>query len=253
MSTTQEYYIRNASETEARGPFNHEQLLSLAENGQVDPDTFYYDAGTEAWTPVSGNADLMATLFPAKKLLRVKAKDAGQMKTLNTISEDERAITVDDMLLAAEGRTEDTKDSADPAIQQSRAASLGSYSVLGMLLITSAAYVLPHIDLLIALDLPGILAVPLVLLGLFNLVLAICILLGAVSTYPLIRFAAMLGVGFAGTLFYLNDQPTLALATLATGVGIYFCTILLNLWGLVLFSSAGLLGALFIAKHFLMG
>jgi hypothetical protein len=253
MSNTQEYYIRNASETEARGPFNQEQLISLAENGQVDPDTFYYDAGAEAWTLVSGNAELMATLFPAKKILRVKAKGADQMKTLNTISEDERAITVDDMLLAAEGRTEDTKDSADPAILQSRAASLGSYAVLAMLLFTGAAYALPHIDVLIALDFAAIFAAPLVILGLFNLVLAICILLGAVSTYPLIRFAAMLGVGFAGTLFHLNDQPTLALATLATGVGIYFCTILLNLWALILFASVGLLGALVLAKHFLVG
>jgi hypothetical protein len=157
------------------------------------------------------------------------------------------------MLLAAEGRTEDTKDSADPAILQSRAASLGSYAVLAMLLFTGAAYALPHIDVLIALDFAAIFAAPLVILGLFNLVLAICILLGAVSTYPLIRFAAMLGVGFAGTLFHLNDQPTLALATLATGVGIYFCTILLNLWALILFASVGLLGALVLAKHFLVG
>ena len=35
MATTQEFYIREASENEARGPFNMEQLVSLAETGQV--------------------------------------------------------------------------------------------------------------------------------------------------------------------------------------------------------------------------
>jgi len=38
---TQEFYVRNESETEARGPFNLEQLLSLAENGQVTAETLY--------------------------------------------------------------------------------------------------------------------------------------------------------------------------------------------------------------------
>ena len=31
----EEIYIRNETETEARGPFNLEQLVTLAENGQV--------------------------------------------------------------------------------------------------------------------------------------------------------------------------------------------------------------------------
>ena len=32
---TEEIYIRSEAETEARGPFNLEQLVSLADNGQV--------------------------------------------------------------------------------------------------------------------------------------------------------------------------------------------------------------------------
>ena len=43
---TQEFYIRNASETEARGPFNLEQMVSLAEAGQVTADTLYYEAAS---------------------------------------------------------------------------------------------------------------------------------------------------------------------------------------------------------------
>lgn len=66
--STQEYYIRKAHEADARGPFTLEQLSSLAENGQADPDTFYYDAATEAWTAISANPALMESLFPAKKI-----------------------------------------------------------------------------------------------------------------------------------------------------------------------------------------
>ena len=33
----QEIYLRNATDTEARGPFNLEQVTSLADAGQVTP------------------------------------------------------------------------------------------------------------------------------------------------------------------------------------------------------------------------
>ncbi len=249
MSTTQEYYIRKASETEARGPFNLEQLVSLAENGQVDPDTFYYDAASEAWSPISSNAVLQETLFPTKKVLRIKPKSASEVKNLNTFDESERSITVDDMLLAAEGRTEDTQDKADPSILQARAAAVGGYTALGILVVMAAAYMLPHIDLVTKMDLKGILAHPTILLGVLNLILALCVGLGALGAYPVVRFAAMLGFGFAGTLYYFDGQTTLLLLSAAAAVGLYFCTILLNMPGVIIFAAVGLLGALGIAQH----
>jgi hypothetical protein len=249
MSTTQEYYIRKASETEARGPFNTEQLISLAENNQADPDTYFYDAATEAWSPISGNAALMETLFPTKKVLRVKPKSAADVKNLNTVGDNDKAITVDDILLAAEGRTEDTKDKADPAISQSRAAAIGGYACLGILVITAAAYTLPYIDLITKLDTDGILANPIIILGVFNLILALCVGLGATNTYPLVRFAAMLGFGFAGTLYYFEGESTLLLLSAASAVGLYLCTILLNMPAVLLFAVIGLLGSLGIAQH----
>ncbi|MCX6938777.1 MAG: DUF4339 domain-containing protein [Verrucomicrobia bacterium] len=250
MSTTQEYYIRKASETDARGPFTLEQLSSLSENGQVDAETYYYDAATEAWAPINGNAELMQTLFPTKKVLRVRAKAANEMKTLNTVSENDRPITVNDMLLAAEGRTEDTRDKADPAIARGQAANIGSYASLTILLVTAAAYLLPHIDIVTTLDLPAILQAPLIILGVINLLLAVCIGLGAVSSYPFIRFAAMLGLGFAGTLFYFNGD-TLPLAfSAAAALGLYLCTILLNIAGVIFFALLGVLGAIGLAHHF---
>jgi hypothetical protein len=249
MSTTQEYYIRKATETDARGPFTLEQLASLAETGQVDPETYYYDAAAENWVAIGGNPTLLETLFPAKKNLLVKAKTSDQMKTLNTFSSADRPITVNDMLLAAEGRTDDTRNKADPSIAEGRAAAIGLYSALAILIVAAAAFILPSIDLLLALDIGGLLQNPLSLLGLLNLGLAVCLGLGSVGAYPVVRFAAMLGLGFTGTVFYLQGD-TLPLAfSAATMAGLFFCTIALNLPGVVLSSFLGFVGACALASH----
>ena len=247
--STQEYYIRKANETDARGPFTLEQLSSLAENGQADADTFYYDAATEAWTAINANSALMETLFPAKKSLRVKAKTVTQVSNLNTMTANDRAITVNDMLLAAEGRTEDTKGKADPVIAQGRAAAVGLYTALGILVVTAAAYILPDIDLLFGLDFAGLLLSPLPLLGLFNLGLAVCLGLGATGAYPSVRFAATLGFGFAATVFFLQDQTIPLACSAAAAAGLYGCTLLINLPGVIFFGAAGLVGAVGLAKH----
>ena len=112
---TQEFYIREASENEARGPFNLEQLVSLAETGQVTLDTLWYDPALEDWALIGSNDDLKAQLFPEKRKLRMKVKEV----IPTTKKEDSLApITVEDMLAGAEGRTADTKDKADPGIMQ---------------------------------------------------------------------------------------------------------------------------------------
>jgi hypothetical protein len=60
---TQEFYIRQASDNEARGPYNLEQLISLSKNGGVTGDTLFYDASSEKWTPIGESADLEKTIF----------------------------------------------------------------------------------------------------------------------------------------------------------------------------------------------
>jgi len=63
---TQEFYIRQASDNEARGPYNLEQLISLSECGSVTSDTLFYDASSENWTPICENADLKKIIFSKK-------------------------------------------------------------------------------------------------------------------------------------------------------------------------------------------
>lgn len=249
MSTTQEYYIRSATETDARGPFTLEQLQSLAENGQVDLSCYFYDAAAEAWVCIADHPPLLSALFPEKKTLRVKAKTDAQVKTLNTMSAADRPITVNDMLLAAEGRTEDTRDKADPAIAQARAATIGLYSCLAILVVTAAAYILPSIDVIMSGNFGAMLHSPLIFLGALNLALGICVGLGSVGVYPTVRFAAMLGLGFTGCLFYFEGLQLPVLFAAATAVGLYFGTIVLNIPGVIASALLGFVGACGLAHH----
>src|SRR5262245_53214568 len=131
---TQEFYIRNASETEAHGPFTQEQLVSLAEAGKVDQQTLYYEAGTEQWIAIGANAELKATVFPEKRVLTIKPKD--RIESVNAAADLAPPLSVNDMLAAAEGRTAETKDKRDKTISMERAARIGRYACIFMLFLS---------------------------------------------------------------------------------------------------------------------
>lgn len=237
---TQEFYIRNASETEARGPFTHEHLISLAETGQITRDTLYYDAGQEQWMPLGGNAELAAVAFPEKVTLKLKSKT--KLKTINVADVSAAPISVDDMLAAAEGRTAETEDKLDPAIARQRAAAIGLYSAIVVLLISAAALMLPSIDILTKPELAVIIQHPLALLGAFNAVLALLLVLQVTQAYPLVRFSAAMGTGLVGFLLWTQGQTT-PLAAFAVGsAGLYFCTVFVNFVGVGLAAGLGLAG-----------
>lgn len=238
---TQEFYVRNESETEARGPFNLEQLTSLAENGQVTIDTLFYDAATEQWVAISSNDNLRNTLFPEKKKLKIRTET--KTETLNTATSDSTPpITVDDMLAAAEGRTSDTKDKKDPAIAMARAAALGCWSCVLILVVAAAAELLPAIDFLTAFDVSKLLDHPLVILGAVDVVFAVLLALGMVSMYPVVRFRAALGLGFLGFIFFTQGLSLPLLAVLAGSVGLYLCTVTVSLPLVAVTALAGLAG-----------
>ncbi len=239
---TQEFYIRNASETEARGPFTHEHLISLAETGQITKETLYYDSTKEEWVAMSEDKDLVAIVFPEKVVLKLKGKT--KLKTVNITDTNAAPISVDDMLAAAEGRTADTQDRLDPGIARARAATIGLYSAVTLLVISALALIAPSIDVLISPTLGTIIQHPLALLGVFNLVLALMLLLQVTQAYPLVRFSAALGVGMVGFLLWTQGQ-TMPLSAFAIGsAGLYFCTVFVSFAGIGLAAGLGLTGML---------
>lgn len=226
---TEEFYIRNETDEEARGPFNFEQLSSLAENGQVTRETLYYDAEKESWVPVGEDEPLIARLWPEKRKLTVKAK--ANIASLNKASEDAAPIEVTDMLAAAEGRSADTKDKADPAEAMARNAKIGLHACTVTLFVSAAALLAPSIDVLVAGDYLSLLKQPFPLLGAIDFVLGLLMALGTVSMYPFVRFRAALGAGFLGLVFWSQNDPMILVGVIAGSVGLYFSTVFTNLLG----------------------
>lgn len=245
---TQEIYIRNATETEARGPFSAQQVSDLADAGQVTAETLIYDAVAEQWVVLKSNPELMAAVFPEKKKLTLKAKD---IKTLNQPTESARAITVDDMLAAAEGRTEDTSGKSDPQIAMARAAKLGMWGALATLVAAAAAEILPGTDALMSMDSAKLLAQPLVILGVVDLALAVLLGLGMTNLYPFVRFRAALGFGLMGFMYYVQGESVPLLAAAAGSIGLYLCTVFVSMIPALLAVLAGIGGMGLLAWHFL--
>lgn len=245
---TQEIYIRNANDTEARGPFGLAQLTSLAEAGQITPETLVYDAATEQWAALNTQAELYAQVFPEKKKLILKAKE---FKSLNKPTDDAKPIDVTDILAAAEGRTDDTKDKEDPEIAMMRAAKIGTIGALVALLIGAAGEILPSVDVITSGDIGAVIGQPLVLFGALDLFLAVMLGLGVISLYPLVRFRAALGFGFLAFIFYAQGSPMLLIYAGAGCAGLYLCTIFITLVPAILAAAAAVGGMGLLTWQFL--
>ena len=246
---TQEFYIRNETDTEARGPFTIEQLVSLIDSGQLTPATMFYDATTEQWTTIESSPDLKATLFPERKKLIVRQKE--KLDTLNRDSDARAPITVNDMLAAAEGRTADTKDKKDPAEAMARAAALGRWTAIVAMIAAAAGEILPSTDALMAMDAAKILASPLVILGVADILLAVILGLGVVAAYPLVRFRAALGLGFLGFIFWTHGQALPLLALIAACGGLYLCTVFVSFLSVIVAAALAIGGFAFVSWQLL--
>jgi hypothetical protein len=236
----EEIYIRSESETEARGPFNLEQLVSLADTGQVTAETLYYDATTEQWSALGSNEELMNEILPQRKKLKIKTKT--KLTLLNEEGDSSPPITVDEMLAAAEGRTAETAGRQDPAIAMARAAAIGRWAVILMLLLSAFGELLPAQDAVMSMDPMRLLPYPMVFLGAIDLVLATLLGLGVISLYPMVRFRAALGLGFVGFIFWTQGQVTPLFYLAGGSCGLYLSTIFVTYMPVFCAGALGLAG-----------
>jgi hypothetical protein len=243
--STQEFYIRGEADTEARGPFNIDQLASLAEAGQVNGDTLYYDAAIEQWVTTGSNPELMATLFPEKRRLRMKQKI--DIKTVNVEREGDEPIRVEEMLAAAEGKTRETAGKGDPKAAFELVAGWGRRVLTLIVAITMVSMLLPYLEPIYSLDLKAIIATPPILFGALDLFILILLLLGATTVYPLVRFRALLGLGFFGLTHYLAGESQFLVPLLAASAGLYLTTAAVSWTVLIAAGALGLLGSGFYA------
>lgn len=241
----QEIYVRGVNDTEARGPFTLEQLVSLVEAGQVTQETYFYDATTEQWLLLTANPELKAALWPEKKKMGFKHHE---FKAVNQEKTDSAPpITVQQFLDAAEGRTEDTKGKKDKGEIMMNAAQWGTRSAALICIASAVALVLPGIDGLTAMDFNKILQTPGVVLGVVDLLIGVLLFLGVIQIYPFVRFRAVFGLGFLGFVFMTQGQLTPMIAVAAGSAGLYFCTIFLSYVPLAVAALLGLGGMAMLA------
>lgn len=245
----QEIYIRGANDTEARGPFTVEQLVSLVESDDpakgVTPETYFYDAGTEQWLTIGSSPDMKALLWPEKRKMGFKQKE---FVSLNEERADSAPpITVQEFLAAAEGKTDETKGKKDKSVQMALAAIWGTRAAAIISLLSAVVLILPGIEAVMALDVAKILEKPFIILGLVDALIGLLLLLGVISLYPFVRFRAAFGLGFLGFLFLAQGQLTPMIAVAAGSTGLYFCTIFLSYIPLAVAALLGLGGMAMLA------
>lgn len=247
--TGPEYYIRGLNDTEARGPFSMEQLRSLTESSDpaknVTQETYFYDATSEQWLQIGTHDQLRTALWPEKRKMGFKQKE---FKAVNEEKSDSApAITVQDFLAAAEGKTDETKGKKDKSEQMMKAAQLGTRAAAIISILSAIALILPSIDLLIAMDMAKLADKPFVYLGIVDAVIGLLLLLGVIQIYPFVRFRAVFGLGFLGFLFMTQGQLTPMIAVAAGSTGLYFCTIFLSYIPLAVAALVGLGGMAMLA------
>lgn len=202
-----EYFIRYPDSEEAKGPYNVDQLQSLAEAKKVKTDTLYYDEEKEVWLAINGNEGLKETLFPAEKKLSLRQKDDEELKILNKPEdEDSKKLTIEDILAAAEGDTEETKSKTLKSKRKHRTVGFTILSLAVTFLFSGAGLALLHLPTIQTMDPQQILPNYFIIFAVIDLFLALCLFLSVTTIYPVIRIRAAVGLGYMAIYFYSYDQ-----------------------------------------------
>ncbi len=194
---------------------------------------------------VGSNDEVKAMLFPERKKLGLKK--GGGNEPINLINKPEDAnqpeVTVEQMLAAAEGHTEDTKHLKDKQKNTDKAASLAMPVLAAMMLLSGLANSLPRYQVLMDLftkgDWQGLLHEPFAAVGLFDFLVALGLFLNVFSLFPLVRFRAMLGMGYFLFYYWSRGDAVGMVASACAGLGLFVCTMTLNFMLMMVFALIG--------------
>jgi hypothetical protein len=243
-----DYYIRTPEQNESRGPFDISKLLTLAEAGQITPNTLYYDEEKEEWVPLALNETLKVKVFPEREKLALKVTQASKP---DPKEKEDKALKIETMLAAAEGDTAEKRKETRLKKSFNRAASISAVG-LGLMMIFSALFmVLPLAPQIQAAQQIGNLAqifnYPTLLIGLFDLVIGILLILSVTEVFPLARGRAMLTLGFGVYVGWAIGDPLIIGLTAAAGLGIFWATLSQRMSTMLFSFALGLGGNLYLA------
>ncbi len=238
----QEYYIRTSDSDETRGPFTHDQLASLGEMGHLGLDALIYNPETEAWEVLETNQALREIVFPEKKRLTVKARE--DFQSINKNEDELPAVTINDLLAAAEGLTEDTRHRKKVNAWKEKAAVAAMFILGTSLLFSAIGLIWLSRDIVFAFDVGRMITSPLVIIAFIDLAVGMLMFLQSPNAYPFLRFRAALGCGFFIFFFWAVGEPGLLLTSAVGALGIYGLTLFLQQAPFIILSAMALLGML---------
>jgi len=246
-----DYYIRTPEQDESRGPFDISKLQTLAEAGQINPNTLYYDEEKEEWLPIALNESLLPRVFPEREKLTLKIREEKEAE------QQESGLNVESMLVAAKGDTDEKRKLTRQKKSFERAATMAAAG-LGIMMIFSALFmILPLISVIQSAAGDGAFATvfnyPTILVGVFDLILGVLLILSVTEVYPLARGRAMLTLGFGVYVGWALGDPLLMGLTAAAGVGIFMATISQSLGTMILAFVLGIGGNGYLAYLALNG
>ncbi|TVP79807.1 MAG: DUF4339 domain-containing protein [Puniceicoccaceae bacterium] len=232
-----DYYIRTPDQDESRGPFDAAKLQTLAEAGQVTPNTLFYDEEKEEWIPLALNKELHAQVFPEREKLTLKINQATAKPSKKKV--EPAGLEVGKMLAAAEGDTQEKRQLIRRRKSLEKAATMAPNGLGAMMLLSALFMILPlvpEIESSFGKDgLAAALKYPAVLIGIFDLLMGVLLLLSVTGVYPLVRGRAMLGLGFGVYVGWAIGDPGLMALTATASLGLFMAT-LANRFGTLVFA-----------------
>lgn len=242
-----EYYIRQPDSEDARGPFDLQKIADLVEAKQADKTTLYYDEEQDDWLPVWENIQMREVLFPEKKSLSLKAKEAVK-NPLNVDNLPE--VSVNSMLAAAEGTSKETKHLKAKQKSLSKAGSVSLPAISVMLLFLTVTSVFADqrgiAEIWDTFDLTLFFTYPSLIFALFDGFAILCCLLGATEIYPFIRARALIALGYFGYTFWAwQDFPKFILMATSC-LALYLCTISRSFVIISIIAIIGIIAAAFL-------
>ena len=264
-----DYYIRTPDRDEQRGPFDHSQLLTLAEAGQITQDTLYYDDSKEEWVPIASNADLKAQVFPEREKLKLKVQEPVDEETTDSkrkkkkkdkgkkVAEEKEVRTVTQMLADAEKEPDSVRIRRKLRESLQKAIFISNNGLSLILLLYAFMLIAPHMavvhNAISSWQLRPIFDYPLLALGLLDFVMAILMYFGAREMHSYDRARSMLTFGFGVYIGWSLGDFNIMFASGAAGLGAFCATLSKKYTTAMLMTVIGLGGSLVLAYYSFVG
>ena len=217
----------------------------------MDTETLYYIEDSEEWLTIVSNESLQQEVFTQKKKLTLKPKTSEDLNLLNVEEDEAPAVTVDEMLAAAEGATEATKHVKERVRLREKAAGLYSGDRIDHA-DKSFNAMFTNYGVITRGDrrrgLHGPFSVPLLIVELFDLAISVFLFLSITEIFPCFEFGLPWRMGYF-SFFHWGEWHTgdhnsfdLMVTPVAGSIVIFICTLTRDFFLMVVSGLLGILG-----------